>query len=124
MADYRGKVVILDFWATWCPPCVKEIPHFNDLAAEFKDKGLAVVGVSVDRDGVAAVQRFLQKQPINYPVAMFTREVYDTYQAYLPPDERDGIPFTFILDKEGRIREHFVGYREKEVFIETIKPLL
>lgn len=124
LADFKGKVVILDFWATWCPPCVKEIPHFNELAAEFGDKGLAVVGVSVDRDGVDAVKAFMKRQPINYPVVMFTPDVANTYQQYLPPEERGGIPFTFVIDREGYIRRHFVGYRPKEVFAEVVKSLL
>ncbi|MBM3326328.1 MAG: TlpA family protein disulfide reductase [Calditrichaeota bacterium] len=124
LSDYKGKVVILDFWATWCPPCVKEIPHFNALHKAYKDKGLAVIGVSVDRDGAAAVNKFIQNKSIDYPVVIGQEEVYKTYQAYLPEEERGGIPFTFIIDKNGSIRQHFVGYRDKAVFEEAIKPLI
>ncbi len=124
LAEYKGKVVILDFWATWCPPCVKEIPHFNELAKDYKDKGLEVLGVSVDRDGIVAVDKFKQNNEINYPIVFSKEAVYKKYQSYLPEDERGGIPFTFVIDKEGNIRNHYVGYRPKEVFIEAIKPLL
>ncbi|MFH0766087.1 MAG: TlpA disulfide reductase family protein [Calditrichota bacterium] len=124
LSDYRGKVIILDFWATWCPPCVKEIPHFNELAKKYQKKGLVVLGVSVDRDGAKAVEKFKSKNALKYRVAMSNDTTYQTYQSYLPEDERGGIPFTFVIDKEGFIRQYYVGYRDKEVFVEAIKPLL
>lgn len=125
LSDFKGKVVILDFWATWCPPCVKEIPHFNELAQEYKDEGLVVFGVSVDRDGAKAVHKFEKnKMTINYPLALYDQPTYDQYQMYLPEDRRRGIPFTFVIDREGYIREHYVGYRPKEEFVKAIKPLL
>jgi len=125
LSDFKGKVVILDFWATWCPPCVKEIPHFNELAKEYEDDGLVVFGVSVDRDGAPAVEKFTKTRiPINYPLVLYDKATYDTYQMYLPADRRGGIPFTFVIDREGNIREHYVGYRPKEEFVKAIKPLL
>ena len=125
LSDFKGKVVILDFWATWCPPCVKEIPHFNELAKEYKDEGLVVFGVSVDKNGKKAVTKFQKnKMEINYPLALFDQPTYNKYQTYLPEASRGGIPFTFVIDREGNIREHFVGYRPKEEFVKAIKPLL
>lgn len=125
LSEYKGNVVILDFWATWCPPCREEIPHFNDLAKKYNERGLVVLGVSVDRDGAEIVRNFRsEKQPLDYPVVMSNSEVYNKYQSYLPSDERGGIPFTFVIDKEGIIRNHYVGYRSLEVFEEAIKPLL
>lgn len=125
LSDYTGKVVLLDFWATWCPPCVKEIPHFNELSKEYGDKGLVVLGISTDRDGVAAVEKFQKERfPIDYRVAMVDQGTFSTYQSYLPKKEQGGIPFTFIIDREGVIRDHFVGYRDKDVFVDAIKPLL
>ncbi|NQT33922.1 TlpA family protein disulfide reductase [bacterium] len=125
LSDYTGKVVLLDFWATWCPPCVKEIPHFNELSKEYGDKGLVVLGISTDRDGVTAVEKFQQERfSIDYTVVMFDQETFSTYQSYLPKKEQGGIPFTFIIDREGVIRDHFVGYRDKDVFVDAIKPLL
>lgn len=124
LSDYAGKVIILDFWATWCPPCVQEIPHFNELSKEYADSGLVVLGVSVDRDGAEAVVKFKSKSPIDYRVAMVNQETYQVYQSYLPPGEQGGIPFTFVIDRKGSIRQHYVGYRAKEVFVEAITPLL
>ncbi len=124
LSDYKGKVVILDFWATWCPPCVKEIPHFNELNKKYSSKGLVVLGVSVDKDGAAAVLKFKKKSAIDYRVALVNDATYKAYQNYLPKDEQGGIPFTFIIDKQGVIREHYVGYRSMEVFEGAIKDLL
>lgn len=124
LSDYIGKVVILDFWATWCPPCVKEIPHFNALAKEYQSKGLVVIGVSVDQGGMKAVKKFIQRTPIDYTVVQSVQTTHTQYQSYLPPEMQGGIPFTFVIDKQGDIREHYVGYRPKEVFVSAITPLL
>lgn len=238
LSDYKGKVIILDFWATWCPPCVKEIPHFIELYDQYKNQGVVVIGVSVDQGGKPAVDKFVQKTPVNYPIVLedndpqfkthtikdsgsflkvlansgdgvnshirtklsasvknklnsgenspeilaevlseinglmkaenlFSRERFSgidlgvdieriegyqpspeqmegfnrflldgawrdhinpkasqTYQSYLAPDERGGIPYTFVIDRDGNIRDHFVGYRPKEVFEELIKKLI
>ena len=125
LSDFKGKVLFLDFWATWCPPCVKEIPHFNELAKEYEDEGLVVFGVSVDKNGKKAVNKFEKnKMKINYPLALYDQDTYNKYQMYLPEDRRGGIPFTFVIDREGNIREHYVGYRDKDVFVKAITPLL
>lgn len=124
LSDYRGKVIILDFWATWCPPCVKEIPHFIELTDEYNQDQFTVIGVSVDQGGPAAVAKFMKKTPVNYPILYVDQATFLTYQTYLPQDEQGGIPFTFILDQEGNIRQHYVGYRPKEVFKRVIDELL
>ncbi len=124
LSDYKGKVVILDFWATWCPPCVKEIPHFNQLSKTYASKGLVVLGVSVDQDGAPAVLKFKKKTTVDYRIAISDDATHRTYQSYLPKDEQGGIPFTFVIDKQGIIRQHYVGYRPMEVFETAIKDLL
>ena len=68
LSDFRGKVVILDFWATWCPPCAKEVPHFVALHEQYKDQGFAMVGISTDRKGVSAVKSFARKHRIKSPL--------------------------------------------------------
>lgn len=124
LSDYKGKVVVLNFWATWCPPCVKEIPHIDEVYKAHKDKGLVVLGLSVDQGGPGVVRNFTAKTPIHYRLAMATREVFNTYQEYLPEELRGGIPFTFVIDRQGFIRTYFVGYRDKATFEKVVKPLL
>ncbi len=123
LSDYAGKVIILDFWATWCPPCRQEIPHFIELQNEYGEKGLQVIGVSVDQQGWEVVKPFVKEQGINYPILMAGRDVYREYQELLPGSERGGIPFTFVIDRKGVVQHKFVGYRDKAVFEEAVKTL-
>lgn len=124
LSDYAGKVVLLNFWATWCPPCKAEIPHFIELVTENKDKGLIVIGLSADRGGVEVVKDWIAKNNVNYSIGMTDSETYQAYQEYLPKSERGGIPFTFIIDRKGKIRHHVVGYREKAEWESLLVPLL
>ncbi len=118
LSDFKGKVVVLDFWATWCPPCVKEIPHFIELYEQYKDRGFAMVGISLDREGISVVKLFAQKYRVNYPILMTDGQVQKEYGG-IP-----SIPTTFVIDSAGNIRQKYVGYREKAVFEADIKKLL
>jgi peroxiredoxin len=118
LSDFKGKVVVLDFWATWCPPCVKEIPHFIELYEQYKDQGFAMVGISVDREGAGVVSSFAQKYSINYPVLMTDGRIEKAY------GDITSIPTTFVIDKAGNIRQKYVGYRDKAIFEADIKALL
>ncbi len=123
LSEFAGKVVLLNFWATWCPPCRAEIPHFIELADEYAEKGLVILGVSHDQKE-STVRSWLQENPVNYPVMMAQSEVSNKYQLYLPQRDRGGIPFTFIIDKKGKIRHQDVGYRDKAAWESKIIPLL
>jgi peroxiredoxin len=118
LSDYKDKVVILDFWATWCPPCIKEIPHFIDLYKEYKNQGLVIVGISLDLQGISIVKAFNKKYKINYPILMADSQVSRAY------GDITGIPTTFVIDPAGKIRRMYVGYRDKAVFERDIKELL
>jgi peroxiredoxin len=118
LSDFRGKVVILDFWATWCPPCRMEIPHFIDLYREYRDDGLEIVGVALDRNGIQAVVPFVQKNGIPYVSLIGNAEVTQLYGGI------KNIPTTFVLDRQGRIVSKHVGYRPREVFEREIVALL
>jgi peroxiredoxin len=118
LSDFEAKVVILDFWATWCGPCVVEIPHFVELYEQYKDQGFAMVGISVDRKGASVVKSFAQKHQVNYPILMTDGQVEKAY------GDITGIPTTFVIDSAGKIRRKYVGYRDKAVFEADIKALL
>jgi cytochrome c biogenesis protein CcmG/thiol:disulfide interchange protein DsbE len=117
LADFRGKVVILNFWATWCPPCKREIPDFIALQTKYAAQGLQVVGVAVS-DEESAVRKFVSDAGMNYPVVFGTPAVSSQYGGI------ESIPTTFIIDREGRTRETFVGYRSADTFEAVIGPLL
>lgn len=124
LADYNGKVVLLNFWATWCPPCRMEIPHFNELSKELAGQGAVIIGVSVDQGGVQTVRNWMKNNVVGYPVVMDDGQISRQYSNILQPEERGGIPFTFLIDKEGNVRKTFVGYRDKAVWEKEIKALL
>jgi cytochrome c biogenesis protein CcmG, thiol:disulfide interchange protein DsbE len=118
LKDFKGKVLILDVWDTWCPPCRMEIPHFIELYEKYQAKGLVIFGAALGRDGREAVIAFNQKNKINYPGGFANEELL---QAYGPIS---GIPTTFIIDQKGRIVRTYVGYRDKRVGENDIKTLL
>lgn len=115
LASFRGKITILDLFATWCPPCRMEIPHFVELASEHAGR-VNVVGLSFDQDGPGAVKPFMQEMKINYPVFMGTEEIANYVGLR-------GIPHTLVLDAQGRVVRSYVGYRDKGVFEADIQAL-
>ena len=124
LADFRGKVVILDFWATWRPPCQEGIPHLNELYRDYRNKGLAVIGISLDRVGPEEVQRFLDRKSVEYINVMGSEEVFQAYSSLPGFGRIRGIPTAFIVDREGRVHKKFVGFTGKQIFETAIKPIL
>jgi thiol-disulfide isomerase/thioredoxin len=124
LESFRGKVVILDIWATWCPPCRVEIPDFIKLQNKYRDQGLEIVGVSIDPidqrgGGAAAVGPFMQQYGINYTIWTISN-----ISALGQFPMGNGIPTTYILDRNGRAVKTHVGFRPMSVFESEIKPLL
>jgi thiol-disulfide isomerase/thioredoxin len=111
LSAYKGKVIFLNFWATWCGPCRKEIPGFVEAYSEHRDKGMIIIGISVDESGPDSVLRFAESYKINYPVVMGTQKIVRDYQP------GNFIPATIIIDKAGKIRERHVGYMNKATLI-------
>lgn len=118
LSDYRGKVVIVDFWATWCPPCRKGIPDLISLQDEFK-KDLVVIGISLDQQNtIKDLKPFIENYKINYPVVLGDEKVVKDYGGI------NAIPTSFIIDQKGNIVDSHVGLVPKTVYIDQIKSLL
>jgi thiol-disulfide isomerase/thioredoxin len=114
----QGKVVILNFWATWCAPCKVEIPWFIELYDRYRAEGLEIVGVAMDDEGARVVRPFAERFKMNYPVVIGDENVANLYGGIY------GLPMTFIIDREGRIYTRHMGLVSLESFQETIKKLL
>ncbi len=118
LSAYKGKVILLDFWATWCAPCRIEIPGFVELYNKYRSRDFVVLGVSMD-DTTSPVKPFAQKLKMNYPVLIGTgRE--DIKQAF----ELTGLPTSFVISRDGKICGQHTGFAPKEQFERQIKALL
>lgn len=117
LSSYRGKVVLLDFWATWCVPCREETPHFVELQKKYGDRGLQIIGVSMD-DSPDPVRSFYEQFHINYPVVVGTAETGSAYGGVL------GLPIAYLIDRDGRIYSKHMGATDPSVFEQDITTLL
>jgi cytochrome c biogenesis protein CcmG/thiol:disulfide interchange protein DsbE len=118
LSDYRGKVVLINFWATWCPPCRAEMPDLIKLQREYGKEGLQIIGVSYPPQKKSRVVRFAKSLKVNYPIALGTRELKARYSS----DET--LPLTVVIDRDGKVSEIISGILLREEFDEKIKPLL
>ena len=102
LRDYRGKIVLVNFWATWCPPCVDETPGLEKFAEQTRDQGVTIIGVSVDEDR-AALEKFVSQYHLSYPIALDPdRAVANRYGTFKFPE-------TYVLDRDGRVAEKIIG---------------
>jgi len=116
LSDYRGKVVLLDFWATWCDPCREEMPRFVDLQNKYGSLGFQVIGVSMD-DEPGPVRDFCQRFKMNYPVVMGNAKIGELYGGVL------GLPIAFLIGRDGRIYARHIGATDISVFDKEIVNL-
>lgn len=116
----KGHVVLLNFWATWCPPCRKELPDLIALSKEYKGKNAKLIGISLDQDAnvLAMVHEFVKKEGISYPIVIDNGELQSAYGGIR------GIPTTFYIDKNGIIVNRMVGLQSKETFRKGLDALL
>ncbi len=119
LGDRKGKVVIVDFWATWCGPCRRTIPHLIDLQKEYGGRGLEVLGISLDRGGPTLVSPFMQQAGINYPVIVDGEGKWANQFGGV-----EGIPTFFLIDRSGRTAGQMVGALPKESIVQAVESLL
>jgi cytochrome c biogenesis protein CcmG/thiol:disulfide interchange protein DsbE len=118
LAEYKGKVVLLNFWATWCGPCKIEIPWFIEFEQKYKDRGFSVLGVSMDEEGWEIVKPYIAKNKVNYRILLGTESVAQMY------GNVESLPTTFIIDSEGRIASTHVGLVSRSDYENEILQLL
>lgn len=118
-SGYQGQAMLINFFATWCPPCRKEIPSLIQLQKEYGPKGFTVIGISTDQGGAPLVDKFAQKMEINYPVLLSDSEaVPRAFGGIL------GIPTSFLVNKEGNIVKRYDGYVDHETLVKDLNAIL
>ncbi|MEP6546362.1 MAG: TlpA disulfide reductase family protein [Gammaproteobacteria bacterium] len=117
LADYRGKLILLNFWASWCGPCLEEMPQFSAWQSKYGNEGLQVIGVSMD-DGVAPVIRLIARRPTAYPILMGDAKLGETFGGVL------GLPLSYLIDPKGRIVARYQGNSDLAKMEAQIKRLL
>ena len=118
LSDYKGKVVLINFWATWCPPCRAEMPDLVRRQREYRNKGLQIIGITYPPENKDRVRRFARSLKVNYPIILGTRQL----KARFSSDEN--LPLTIVIDRDGKVSNIIVGILLPKEFDEMIKPLL
>jgi Thiol-disulfide isomerase and thioredoxins len=117
LKNLRGKVILLNFWATWCAPCLIEMPVFNEWQQQYVGQGLQVIGISMD-DDAAPVRKAIAKLKVGYPVAMGDAKLGEQYGGVM------GLPLTYLIDRRGVVRARFQGETDPKVIERQLKQML
>jgi len=118
LSDYQGRVVLLDFWATWCGPCRQSMPWFNEVSEKYSASGLTVLGVSIDKDGWDVVKPFIEKMGIKYPIVVSSARVLYLY------GDVESVPLAFLIDRNQRVAAIHPGEASRKDFERALKTLL
>ena len=117
-SDLAGKIVVVDFWATWCPPCRAEIPGYIAMQDDLRDQDVVIVGISLDKGGPSVVRRFAEEWGMNYELVMGDEEVANAFGGIR------AIPTTFLIDRNGQVRHRKQGAMEREEYEPFVRSLL
>lgn len=115
---YRGKVVLINFWATWCPPCRAEMPDLVRLQREHARQGLQIIGITYPPERKNRVRKFARSLKVNYPIILGTRQIKERFSS------EETLPLTVVIDRDGKVKEIISGILLRQEFDEKIKPLL
>jgi len=118
LSNYRGKVVLINFWATWCPPCLAEMPELARLQKKHKDHSLQLIGIAYPSNRPRQVRRFVRRLRLNYPVLLGTWKIMRLF------DVAEILPVTIVIDRGGQIRDRIIGILEPDEFKDKVSPLL
>jgi cytochrome c biogenesis protein CcmG/thiol:disulfide interchange protein DsbE len=118
LSDFKGKVVLVNFWATWCAPCEIETPWFVEFDKKYRENGLQIVGISLDEEGVEPVKKFMERYSIEYKIVMGNEETAQNFGGVV------GLPTSFIVDQEGKFYSMHRGLVSKDLYVEEIEGLL
>ena len=116
-SSINAQVILVNFWATWCTYCKKEVPELAELYREYKDRGLTVIGISLDPRGAKVVKPFIKKYQVDYPILLGNKKIVREWKIR-------GLPMSFLIDGKGKIRQVYIGPRNKSIFEQDILALL
>ena len=118
LSNYKGKVVLINFWATWCPPCRQEIPDLIKMQRQYQSKGLQIIGITYPPQKLSEVRGFARKLRMNYPIALGTKESKTRFTS------SETLPMTIVIDRDGVVRGLIEGIMYSDEFEQKVKPLL
>lgn len=120
LSQYKGKIIVLNFWATWCPPCREEMPELSQLHTEYKNKNVVVLGIAIDE--LSAVKEFTAATPISYPI--FASEDDGTTLGSNLGNDKGVLPYTVIINQDGKVVNNYFGRINKTLLESALQPLL
>ncbi len=120
LMQYKGKIIVLNFWATWCPPCREEMPELSELHAQYQAKNVVVIGLAVDE--LSLVKEFAEDTPVNYPLLVAEDEGMQLASDF--GNNQGVLPYTVIIDQDGKVLNNYFGRISKTLLSDALKPLL
>jgi len=124
MDEFNGQITVINFWATWCPPCVEEVPKLNRLYGRYKTSGIGIIGIAMDKDSLNLLDQFLKKNTVSYLILVGNEQALANLSTGALGKNFQGIPTTLLMDKKGQIYKRFDGSFDIEQLEEGLKALL